>query len=164
MCVLRGVLMHTLPLPFGGMVCLERVPCRVPRVLPKTLRANWKRNCSPKASTNSLKRLPGGGHAHTIPRTCSTRARRLLPWLLAAATSATGSALALTASIAGASGAKMPARMAAIQKVADVLTRSKSVAFLTVSAPVSRSWHRHRARAACVRAGGVVYGVYVCVS
>ena len=41
---------------------------------------------------------------------------------------------------------------------------SKSVAFLTVSAPVSRSWHRHRARAACVRAGGVVYGVYVCVS
>ena len=38
MCVLRGVLMHTLPLPFGGMVCLERVPCRVPRVLPKTLK------------------------------------------------------------------------------------------------------------------------------
>ena len=57
----------------------------------------------------------------------------------------------------------MPAR-AAIQKVADVLTRSKSVAFLTVSAPVSRSLHRLRARAACVRAGGVVYGVYVCVS
>ena len=55
----------------------------------------------------------------------------LLPWLLAAATSATGSALALTASTAGSSGACMPSRMAAIQKVADVLTRSKSVAFLT---------------------------------